>query len=109
MKHFVSEIFDEPKQWGLRGDPPLWRYLKNYYADIELPYPVEYLEEDILRIFKDFAGELPVRGNDYFVKEFAKPHGMSTGCLSSDFWLDIAIPLLIRRLEDKNWFCKTEK
>ena len=56
----------------LRGDPLLWKYLKNYYAAIELPYPVEHLKEDILRIFKDFTGELPVREKYYFVKEFSK-------------------------------------
>lgn len=72
LKHFVSEIFVELEQWGLRGDPLLWEYLRNYYATIELPYPVEHLKEDILRIFKDFTGELPVRGKYYFVKEFSK-------------------------------------
>ena len=72
MKHFVSEIFVELEQWGLRGDTLLWKYLKNYYAAIELPYPVEHLKEDILRIFKDFTGELPVREKYYFVKEFSK-------------------------------------
>ena len=41
LKHFVSEIFVELEQWGLRGDPLLWKYLKNYYAAIELPYPVK--------------------------------------------------------------------
>ena len=30
LKHFVSEIFVELEQWGLRGDPLLWKYLKNY-------------------------------------------------------------------------------
>ena len=72
LKHFVSEIFVELEQCGLRGDPLLWKYLKNYYAAIELPYPVEHLKEDILRIFKDFTGELPVREKYYFVKEFSK-------------------------------------
>ena len=51
LKHFVSEIFVELEQWGLRGDPLLW---------------------NILRIFKDFTGELPVREKYYFVKEFSK-------------------------------------
>ena len=25
VKHFVSEIFVELEQWGLRGDPLLWK------------------------------------------------------------------------------------
>lgn len=103
MPHFVSEIFVEPERWGLRGDPLLWKYLKCYYAAIEVPYPTEHLEKDILRIFKDFSGELPVRGKHYFVKEFSETYvGMSTGCLSANFWIDEAIPLLVRRLGDIN-------
>lgn len=103
LTHFVSEIFVEPERWELRGDPLLWRYLKNYYMDIAVPYPLECLEKDILRIFKDFTGEFPVRGKHYFVKDFSKNHiGMSTGYLSANFWLDEAIPLLVRRLEYAN-------
>lgn len=33
LKHFVSEIFVELEQWGLRGDPLLWKYLKNEGVD----------------------------------------------------------------------------
>lgn len=100
MTHFVSEIFFEPKHWGLRGDPFLWKYLKNYYVSIEIPYSIESLKEDIMQIFKNFTGEFPVRGKIYFVEEFTKIHvGMSTGMLSGTFWVNEAIPMLSERLK----------
>lgn len=104
QNRFVSEIFlEEPKQWGLRGDPFLWRYLKERFGDIPAPYPSEKLNTDILQAFEHFAGEPPERGKICKAPEFAKKHvGMSTGGLSSDFWLDIAIPTLMRRLERLN-------
>ena len=63
---YVSVIFTpEPGQWGLRGDPFLWRLLKERYQAAELPYPPEALREDILRVFADLTGELPAPGKHY--------------------------------------------
>lgn len=100
----VSAIFDsEPLQWGLRGDPFLWEYLKEQYQDVPLPYSPKALREDVLRTFFTLTGALPAPGEDYFVGQFAQTHvGMSTGWLSGDFWLNTAIPLLIQRLEQAN-------
>jgi hypothetical protein len=34
----VSEIFEEePRHWGLRGDPFLWRELKEIFKEIDMP------------------------------------------------------------------------
>lgn len=49
------------------------------------------------------TGSFPEEGAIFFVKQFAKEHkGMSTGKLSSKFWLETAIPLLAERLETAN-------
>ena len=103
-KGFVSAIFDpEPAQWGLRGDPFLWHYLKECYALVKLPYPPEKFWEDVFRLFIDLTGEAPAPGGQYFIEKFAKGHvGMSTGFLSGDFWLDQGLPMLLSRLEDQN-------
>lgn len=97
----VALIFDpEPDQWGLRGDPFLWEYLKERYRGVNLPYSPQALREDVLHIFAELTGELPAPGEHYYVEQFAKTHvGMSTGWLSGDFWRDTAIPLLMERLE----------
>ena len=84
MEHLVSEIFDEPIHWGLRGDPFLWDYLKSFYSSVQIPYSTKSLKQDIYRILKQFTGEFPTKGKNYFVKDFSKPHGgMSSGHLSS--------------------------
>ena len=100
----VSGIFaPEPDQWGLRGDPFLWRLLKERYQTAELPYPPEALRAEILRVFADLTGEQPAPGKWYYVGRFAQTHvGMSTGWVSGGFWLDKAIPLLMERLERAN-------
>lgn len=101
---YVTSIFaPEPDQWGLRGDPFLWEYLKERYHAVELPYPPQKFWEDVLCIFTELTGERPVPGKQYYVEQFAKTHvGMSTGWLSGDFWMDTAIPLLMERLERTN-------
>ena len=100
---FVSDIFEEPKKWGLRGDPFLWEYLKDYYSNTKIPYSVENLENDIFTIFKKFTGEFPQKNKNFFVKDFeSKFGGLSNGNLSSDFWLNTAIPILSERLEKLN-------
>ena len=102
----VALIFEpEPDQWGLRGDPFLWQFLKERYQPVELPYPPETLREDILSVFHSLTGELPESDKDCYVEQFAKTHvGMSTGWLCGDFWSGTAIPLLIERLEQANQF-----
>lgn len=101
---YVASIFvSEPDQWGLRGDPFLWEYLKEQYQTVSLPYSPKVFREDIFRVFAELTGELPARGKQYYVASFAKTHvGMSTGWLSGDFWIDTAIPLLLERLERSN-------
>ncbi|MDE6728681.1 MAG: hypothetical protein K2J80_12200 [Oscillospiraceae bacterium] len=104
MMHFVSEIFvEEPQQWGLRGDPFLWRYLMEQYGAVAVPYPIDDLKRNITAAFERFAGEPLVLGCICRAPKFAKTHvGMSTGGLSGDFWLQTAIPLLSKRLEKLN-------
>lgn len=106
MKRFVSEIFVEPEKWGLRCDPLFWEYLKNHYADIEAPYPIEKFHSEILLIFQDFTGSPLEKGERYSVSEHAGVHaGMSSGQLDGSFWVDTAIQVLLNRLEKLNDEC----
>ena len=104
MAHYVAEIFDdEPKQWGLRGDPDFWNYLRNRFESTQLPYSGEDLKNEIAEEFRLLAGSYPEDGKTYFVKSLATVHkGMSTGALSGNFWVTKAIPLLIIRLQIAN-------
>ncbi len=104
MSKVVSCIFEpEPEQWGLRGDPFLWEYLKERYQTVAFPYSIQMFCEDLDGVFEELIGEFPVSGKDYYIEQFAKKHvGMSTGWLSGAFWRNTAIPLLLRRLEQVN-------
>ena len=100
----VSVIFTpKPERWGLRGDPYLWQLLKIKYQTVELPYPPEKLPEDITRIVAELIGKEPRPNGHYKVETFSKIHvGMSTGMIAWDYWLETAIPLLMKRLEQAN-------
>jgi hypothetical protein len=42
----ISEIFEEePIQWGLRGDPWLWRELKSKFESVPMPETSEALKK----------------------------------------------------------------
>ncbi len=46
----LENIFKEPNQWGLRGDPYLWTYLKSYFTEHDLPSTKEDFEIKIKEI-----------------------------------------------------------
>lgn len=95
--NFVSKYFDpEPIQWGLRGDPHLWRDMKQKTADTKIPTTGNAFEKLLHKIFKELTGEDPQKGKNIYVKKY-ETTGMSKGMISSDFWLDTGFSLLIQR------------
>ncbi|WP_417316134.1 hypothetical protein [Cycloclasticus pugetii] len=93
----VSEIFEEePAQWGLRGDPVLWRELKARLNDIEMPESPDELKKIIEREYEVSTGH-PISHEDSFGVERLKTHGMSSGAVSPQFWVKRGIPLLVSR------------
>ena len=93
----VSEIFeDEPIQWGLRGDPYLWREMKERFKEIEMPNSSEELKVLIENTYKDLTGH-SVCYEKHFVVERFKHGGMSSGGISPEFWVSRGIPMLVRR------------
>jgi len=94
---FVSKYFDpEPVQWGLRGDPHLWRDMKQKTATTNIPTTGDAFEKLLLKLFNELTGEVPQKGKDIYVPKY-ETIGMSKGMISSDFWLDNGFSLLIQR------------
>ncbi len=95
----VDLFHPEPVQWGLRGDPFLWREMRD--ALREHPRPsneVEWLA--LLRAtWVQLLGDAPIRNETAYVERFASG-GMSSGQVSLAFWRDTALPLLCRRYSD---------
>ncbi len=94
---FVSKYFDpEPIQWGLRGDPHLWREMKQKTANTNIPTTGNAFEKLLNKLFKELTGEEPQKGKNIYVKKY-ETMGMSKGMISCDFWLDTGFSLLIQR------------
>lgn len=95
--NFVSKYFDpEPIQWGLRGDPHLWRDMKLKTAKTNIPISGNEFEKLLHKLFKELTGEVAIKGKNIYVPKY-ETIGMSKGMVSSDFWLDKGFSLLIQR------------
>jgi hypothetical protein len=93
----VSELFTkEPVQWGLRGDPYLWREMKQILSSARYPDTVDALVALIETAFEQLTG-YPVSHQDFIYVERYSHGGMSSGHVSPEFWRDTAIPLLRKR------------
>ncbi len=94
----LGDLFEpEPIQWGLRGDPYLWRAMKSEFATTPLPPSKAKLSAAIRQAFLDQTGQpLDATGN-IFVERFDHG-GMSSGWVSTQFWRDTALEILGDRL-----------
>ena len=93
----ISKIFEEePEQWGLRGDPYLWRELKDRLASIEMPETPDQLKSIIEKEYEEATGH-PIDHKGHFKVERFMHGGMSSGGISPEFWSSSAIPMLVKR------------
>lgn len=97
----LENIFKEPNQWGLRGDPYLWTYLKSYFTEHDLPSTKEDFEIKIKEIFLLKVGVNLGDCTISRVEEFAHG-GMSSGGISHEFWMKKGLPLLLSRFDGDN-------
>ncbi len=93
----VSEIFnDEPFRWGLRGDPYLWREMKERLKETEMPPTANELQALIEKTYEAATGHA-ISYEKHFAVERFKHGGMSSGYISPEFWVSRGIPLLVER------------
>ena len=87
MKTDYSVIFEEePRQWGLRGDPFLWAELREECAGKELPFDEDTIVEMVCRKFESVSGVPLTYDASPYVAKYAHG-GMSSGRLSGLFWI----------------------
>lgn len=93
----LADLFEhEPAQWGLRGDPYLWRDMR---ATLEIaPYPHTDVQLVALleATYQQLTGVSLSRAEPVFVERYSHG-GMSSGYVSPQFWVETAIPLLQAR------------
>lgn len=95
---YLGDLFEpEPIQWGLRGDPHLWRAMKKEFATTPRPPSIAELRTAIRSVFLEQTGQSIDTAQRIFVKRFDQG-GMSSGWVSTEFWRDTALAMLGDRL-----------
>jgi hypothetical protein len=95
----LSVLFDpEPGQWGLRGDPWLWRKLRERLADAEVPRTADEAVSLLHAAFRELAGvDLAADAASSVYREQYAHGGMSSGMISLDAWRQRLMPMLAER------------
>ena len=95
----LSKIFEEePENWGFRGDPYFWDYLKERAESMDRISSDE-LEKWIKEEYFSVSGKALTDeyGDFVVIKQFAHG-GMSSGGVDNLWWINTGIPLLKSRL-----------
>jgi hypothetical protein len=99
----VSALFDpEPRTWGLRGDPSLWRALRAHLADLDIPASLGGVAALLHEGFGELAGiDLASDPAPSVYREQYAHGGMSNGMISLDTWRQRLMPLLLERAQTR--------
>ena len=99
-----SVIFEEePRRWGLRGDPYLWAELREECVGKELPFSDVAVVEMVCRKFESVSGVPLTYDARPYVAKFAHG-GMSSGHLSGLFWIGPGMAKILR-----NYYAAVER
>lgn len=91
---------EEPEQWGLRGDPYLWRELKYHLKQ----YSIECSLDEFIFKLKDEFEKITNHSFDtnkeiLYIQKYSHG-GMSSGCISINFWKKRALDILINKFNE---------
>lgn len=90
-------FFDNPGQYGYRGDVGLWDDLEKHFESQELPENEHLLPTIISNAIIKLTGNSVFNQKTFAVDKYNKG-GMSGGTISNEFWTRKAIPLLMARM-----------
>jgi len=95
----MSELFDpEPRTWGLRGDPYLWRALREHLSGADMPGSADNVATKLHAAFGELVGlDLASDPASSVHREQFAHGGMSSGMVSLDAWRQRLIPMLVER------------
>lgn len=94
----ASLFVDQPRQWGLRGDPHLWRDMQQTLSNAAYPATEAQLTALLEQTYQQLTGA-PLSHRDPVYVERYNHGGMSGGFVSPQFWVETAIPLLCARYQ----------
>ncbi|OEV04320.1 hypothetical protein [Streptomyces oceani] len=95
----MAELFDpEPITWGLRGDPHVWRALRDHLSETYVPASVDEAVSLVRVAFSELVGVDLVTHAEPWVRRDQFAHGgMSSGGVSLNEWRERLLPLLTER------------
>ena len=95
----AGELFDpEPTQWGLRGDPWVWRAMSERLAGTYLPPSIGEVERLLYAEFDRLVGvHLATDTDPWVIREQFAHGGLSSGAIHLDTWRTALLPLLVDR------------
>lgn len=97
MERWFDSIFNpELVQWGLRGDPYLWREMREHLKDRPLPPAADAFLETLGELFRNLTGASLDDSQPVFVERYSHG-GMSSGMVDPEIWRDRHLPLLAQR------------
>ena len=89
-------LHHRPFQYGLRGDQPLWNELEEAFKHLHYPKTKDELVTQIHSSIEKLTQNKLLESDSFFVDKYNKG-GMSGGYVSSSFWLNSAIPMIVGR------------
>lgn len=96
----ISELFKKtPWQWGLRGDPHLWKEMDELIGTEELPDTEEELIKKIGSAFLQLTGITLDHEKDIQIDKYDHG-GMSRGMISMEFWREKAMGMFIEKYRE---------
>jgi len=95
----MADLFDpEPHTWGLRGDPYLWRALRERLAGTDMPASAEEAVSLLHAAFGELTGlDLASETASAAYRAQYGHGGMSSGMISLDTWRQGLMPMLAER------------
>ncbi|MFI8233970.1 hypothetical protein ACIGDI_34715 [Streptomyces sp. NPDC085900] len=95
----MANLFDpEPEQWGLRGDPYVWRALRGHLSGTDIPASVAEVSSLLRVAFSEVVGvDLDTERESQVYREQYAHGGMSSGHVDLDTWRGRLMPLLADR------------
>jgi uncharacterized protein YycO len=97
----LSALFEpEPRQWGLRGDPYLWRAMRDHLSGTDIPSSAAGTAAVLHAAFADLTGiDLDSHQAASVYQEQYAHGGMSSGMISLRAWRQTLMPLLSERTD----------
>ncbi|MFD8024143.1 hypothetical protein ACFV6G_27460 [Streptomyces lavendulae] len=97
----MAALFDAaPARWGLRGDPHVWRALRDALSGTDLPASADAVARLLRTTFDELvAVDLFAEPAPHVYRERYAHGGMSGGTVHLDTWRRTLLPLLVERAE----------